>query len=323
MTYAAPDFHPARWLPGGHQQTIWAAFLAPRPKLSLRREIWSTPDGDRIAVDCLDAPPGAPVVILFHGLESSSSGHYAAPLAALLRERGWRGYLINFRGCGGMDNLLPRAYHAGDSAEIAWILARIATAYPTVPRLAVGISLGGNALLKYLGEAGGDAQAILQGAAAVCAPANLVATAAALEHGLGILYSRYFLMQLKRSARRYQRLHPGMADWKKVRAAADLHSFDEWFTAPVHGFSGADLYWQQASAAPWLQDILVPTLLLNSEDDPIVPISAIRASSLSPAITPCFLAHGGHVGFVDGPFPGRLQWLPHALLAYFESIIQP
>ncbi|MGC8504448.1 MAG: YheT family hydrolase [Acidithiobacillus sp.] len=302
---------------------MWAAFLAPRPKVLLRREVWSTPDGDRIAVDCLDAPPEAPVVTLFHGLESSSSGHYAAPLAALLRARGWRGYWINFRGCGGMDNLLPRAYHAGDSAEIAWILARIARQDPAVPRFAVGVSLGGNALLKYLGEAGHDARAILRGAAAVCAPVNLVATAAALEQGLGILYSRYFLRQLKRSARRYRRLHRGMADWNKVLAATDLHSFDECFTAPVHGFSGADGYWQQASAAPWLQSILVPTLLLNSEDDPIVPISAIRAASLSPAITPCFPAHGGHVGFVDGPFPGRLQWLPHALLAYFESIIQP
>lgn len=318
-----PDFHPPRWLPGGHQQTLWAAFLAPRPKVLLRREVWSTPDGDRIAVDCLDAPPQAPVVTLFHGLESSSSGHYAAPLAALLRARGWRGYWINFRGCGGMDNLLPRAYHAGDSAEIAWILARIARQGPAVPRFAVGVSLGGNALLKYLGEAGHDARAILRGAAAVCAPVNLVATAAALEQGLGILYSHYFLRQLKRSARRYRRLHPGMADWNKVLAATDLHSFDDCFTAPVHGFSGADGYWQQASAAPWLQSILVPTLLLNSEDDPIVPISAIRAASLSPAITPCFPAHGGHVGFVDGPFPGRLQWLPHALLAYFESIIQP
>ncbi|WP_226856766.1 YheT family hydrolase [Acidithiobacillus concretivorus] len=313
------DFQPPWWSRGGHQQTIWAPFFARSGKVPLRREIWTTPDHDQVAVDWIDAPPNAPVVILFHGLGSSSRGHYALALASALRHRGWGGCFINFRGCGGIDNRLPRSYHAGDSAEIAWMLEKVAKILPDRHRYAVGVSLGGNALLKYLGEQGGNANAVLSKAAGVCAPIDLVATAEFLQKGNIRFYNRYFLTNMKQSVRRLQRRYPELADWSQVFSAKNLYDFDEHFTAPVHGFAGAQSFWEEGSSAPLLRHITVPTLLLNSADDPIVPIASVRSALLSPAITPCVTPHGGHVGFMSGPFPGRLDWLPHTLLDYFDG----
>ncbi|WP_414041351.1 YheT family hydrolase [Acidithiobacillus sp. M4-SHS-6] len=300
-------------------QTVWAPFFARPGRASFRREIWTTPDQDQVAVDWIDAPPCAPVVILFHGLGSSSRGHYALALAVALRQRGWAGCFINFRGCGGIDNRLPRSYHAGDSAEIAWMLEKVARLLPDRQRYAVGVSLGGNALLKYLGEQGNDAERVLSKAAGVCAPIDLVATAEFLQKGSVRFYNRYFLISMKKTARRFQRRYPEMANWSRVFSARNLYDFDEYFTAPVHGFAGAQVFWEKGSSAPLLRHISLPTLLLHSMDDPIVPIASVRSAVLSPAITPCITEHGGHVGFMTGPFPGHLGWLPNTLLEYFEG----
>ena len=314
-------FHPPWWSRGGDFQTIWAPFFARSDPIDFRREIWETPDGDRVAVDWVDASAAAPVVMLFHGLASSSQGHYARALAAGLRRRGWAGCFINFRGCGGMDNLLPRSYHAGDSAEIRWMLERATALLPCRPRYAVGVSLGGNALLKYLGEAGDEAHKNLESAAAVCAPVDLVATAEYLQSSHLRFYNRYFLEKMKASVRRYESRYPGMTDWPRVFSAKSVYDFDEYFTAPVHGFSGAMHLWKEGSAAPLLPQIQVPTLLLNSADDPIVPVDSLRNVQISPAVTRCITEQGGHVGFIEGAFPGHLRWLPNTLLDYFERRI--
>ncbi|WP_163097488.1 alpha/beta fold hydrolase [Acidithiobacillus ferrianus] len=316
-------FHPPWWSRDGHVQTIWAPFFARSGNADFRREIWQTPDADRLAVDWVDAPAGAPVVILFHGLGSSSRGHYARALAEALRQREWAGCFINFRGCGGMDNLLPRSYHAGDSAEIRWMLERAAALMPERPRYAVGVSLGGNALLKYLGEAGDTALEVLRRAAAVCAPIDLAATAAHLQKGPIHLYGRYFLKNMKTSVRRYRTRYPDLVHWPRVFSAKSLYDFDQYFTAPVHGFSAARQFWAEGSAAPLLSRIRVPTLLLHSADDPIVPIDVVRRVRISASVTRCITRQGGHVGFVDGPFPGHLRWLPNTLLDYFERKIVP
>jgi len=316
-------FCPPWWSRGGDFQTIWAPFFARSDPVDFRREIWETPDGDRVAVDWVDASAGAPVVILFHGLASSSRGHYARSLAAGLRRRGWAGCFINFRGCGGIDNLLPRGYHAGDSAEIRWMLERATALFPRRPRYAVGVSLGGNALLKYLGEAGDEARKNLERAAAVCAPIDLVATAEYLQSSHLRFYNQYFLQKMKTSVRRYEARYPDMADWPRVFSAKSVYDFDEYFTAPVHGFSGARHLWEEGSAAPLLSHINVPTLLLNSADDPIVPVDSLRNVQISPAVTRCITEQGGHVGFIDGAFPGHLRWLPNTLLDYFERKMIP
>ncbi len=141
------------WLPGGHLQTLWAYFL-PIPPIGLRRERWERADGDFNDLAWLDGPPDAPLVVLFHGLEGSAHSHYAVSLMCALRARGWRGVVAHFRGCSGTPNRLPRAYHAGDSAEIAALLAHVHSKAHPAPLYAVGVSLGGNALLKWLGEYG-------------------------------------------------------------------------------------------------------------------------------------------------------------------------
>ncbi|MFA7495803.1 MAG: alpha/beta fold hydrolase [Acidithiobacillus sp.] len=316
-------FDPPWWSRGGHLQTVWAPFFAKSGPANFRREIWETPDHDKVAVDWIDAADDAPVVILFHGLGSSSRGHYARALAEALRKQGWGGCFINFRGCGGIDNCLPRSYHAGDSPEIAWMLQRCAQILPNRSRYAVGVSLGGNALLKYLGEAGPEALQYIHRAAAVCAPIDLVATAQFLQKGHVRFYNHYFLKSMKATVRRYQQRYPEMADWPQVFSAKTLYAFDEYFTAPVHGFAGAQVFWEQGSAAPLLTQVAVPTLLLHSEDDPIVPIASVREVSLSPAITPCITQYGGHVGFMNGRFPGHLGWLPDILLQYFAQRSAP
>jgi hypothetical protein len=313
------------WLPGGNAQTVYAALAAPRPRVAYHRERWDTPDGDFIDLDWVVAPSvisrrsspeAAPLVVLFHGLEGSSRSHYALALMAAVRDRGWRGVVVHFRGCGGELNRLPRAYHSGDSAEVDWILRRLR---PRNPRLfAVGVSLGGNALLKWLGETGAPAAAVLDGAAAVSAPVDLMAAGNALDHGFNIIYVRQFLSTMKRKSLAKLARYPGLFDAARVRAAGTLREFDDIVTAPLHGFRNTDDYWTRASAKPWLRTIEVPVLVLNARNDPFLPASALPAPhEAAPAVLLEQPPDGGHAGFVSGHFPGSLGWLPQRVLEFF------
>lgn len=229
--------------------------------------------------------------------------------------RGWHGVVSHFRGCGGAVNTLPRAYHAGDSAEVAWLLARLAS--EGRPLCAVGVSLGGNMLLKHLGEAG--ASAPLCAAAAVSAPLDLAAAGRMLERGLARqLYTRMFLRTLKPASLATARRHPGLIDVRRAQASRTLREFDDAVTAPLHGFAGVEDYWARASAKPWLRQIARPTLVLNARNDPFLPATALPGpDQASAAVTLEFPAEGGHVGFASGGFPGRLDWLPQRLLDFF------
>lgn len=321
MPFISLPFKPPRLLRDGNLQTLYAALLTPCPPASYRRTRWDTPDGDFIDLDWLDGPGDAPLVALFHGLESGAQGHYARALAAALRARGWRMAAPYFRGCSGEPNRLARAYHAGDSAEIAWILERL-RARQRGPLFAVGVSLGGNMLLKYLGERGAAAQDLLTGAATVCAPVDLGAAGAALGRGFNRLYSQYFLWSLKRNARSRLRRFPGLYAPAALRRAFSIRAFDDIVTAPLHGFDGVDDYWRRASSKPFLSAIAVPTLLLNTLDDPFLPAAVLPGrAQVSPAVTLDYQRFGGHVGFVQGPFPGNLDWLPAYLMRYFDQFV--
>jgi len=316
------------WLPGGHAQTIYASALARRARVAYRRERWETPDSDFIDLDWLDETSDArrqtpataakvPLVVLFHGLEGSSGGHYALALMAELRSRGLRGVVAHFRGCSGEPNRLPRAYHSGDAGEIDWILRRL-RARSTGPLFAAGISLGGNALLKWLGESGASATAVVERAAAVSAPLDLMAAGDALGRGFNLLYARHFLVTLKAKSVAKLARHPGLYDAARVRAARTLREFDDLVTAPLHGFSGTDDYWTRASSKPGLKHIQVPTLVINARNDPFLPAPALPGpADVSGAVTLEQPGEGGHVGFVSGPFPGRLDWLPRRILGFF------
>jgi predicted alpha/beta-fold hydrolase len=319
-SYSAPW-----WLPGGNAQTVYAALAAPRPRVAYRRERWDTPDGDFIDLDWIDPPSLAahhpslgdpPLVVLFHGLEGSSRSHYALALMAAVRDRGWRGVVVHFRGCGGELNRLPRAYHSGDSAEVDWILRRLR---PRNSRLfAIGVSLGGNALLKWLGETGAPAAAVLDAAAAVSAPVDLMAAGDALDRGFNLVYVRHFLSSMKRKSLAKLARYPGLFDAARVRAAGTLREFDDIVTAPLHGFKNTDDYWTRASAKPWLRTIEVPALVLNARNDPFLPASALPAPrEAAPSVLLEQPPDGGHAGFVSGRFPGDLGWLPARVLGFF------
>jgi predicted alpha/beta-fold hydrolase len=183
----------------------------------------------------------------------------------------------------------------------------------------VGVSLGGNALLKWLGERGDGAGEVVDRAAAVSAPMDLMAGGDALGHGLALLYGRHFLVTLKRHTANKGERFPGLFDAERVRRARTLRDFDNAFTAPVHGFRDTDDYWTRASSKPWLGAIRVPTLVVNARDDPFLPESALPTErEVSDAVTLEFTSRGGHVGFVSGPFPGDIEWLPRRLLHFFE-----
>jgi uncharacterized protein len=333
------------WLPGGNLQTIWGARLARRhagPHPLFVRERWTTPDGDFIDVDFLDeartaqpgaardparsAPPGAidprPWLVLFHGLEGGAGSHYGVGFAALARERGWRYVVPHFRGCSGELNLAPRAYHSGDYEEVGWILQRL-RARSAAPLLVVGVSLGGNALLRWAQEAGDEAAQVAAAIAAVSAPIDLAAAGAAIDRGFNRqVYARMFLRTMKPKALAKWQQHPGLFDRERLQRARTLYEFDDVFTAPLHGFRDTPDYWRRAAARPHLARIRIPALLLNARNDPFVPASSLPApgaAEVGPWVQVWQPAHGGHVGFPGGGFPGDVLTLPRAVTDWLVS----
>jgi uncharacterized protein len=259
-----------------------------------------------------------PLVVLFHGLEGNSRSQYSLGLMATVRERGMRGVVVHFRGCSGELNRLPRAYHSGDAQEIDWILRRLRAQIGIAPLYAVGVSLGGNALLKWLGESGGDAAGVIAAAAAVSAPLDLMASGDALGQGFNLVYARNFLDTLRAKSLSKLERHPGLYDADAVRRSRTLREFDDLVTAPLHGFRNTDDYWTRASSKPGLKNVRVPTLVINARNDPFLPAAALPGpGDVSAAVTLEQPEEGGHVGFVSGAFPGNLGWLPRRLLEFF------
>ena len=302
------------WLPGGHLQTIYASLRRP-PRVPLQRERWDTPDGDFIDVDFAGDATSARRLALFHGLEGSADSHYARAIAAHFAVNGWRVAIAHFRGCSGEPNRKPRAYHSGDTEEIDWVLRKLQP-----PVSAIGMSLGGNALLKWLGERGDEARAVVRCAVAVSAPIDLAAAGNALDRGINrLLYTRHFLSTLKPKSLAKLAQFPGLFDAATVRAARCFRDFDDVVTAPLHGFNGVDHYWSAASSGPYLEHIRVPTLLINARNDPFLPEHALLAAArrAAPCVVLEFPRTGGHAGFLTGPFPGR-PWLPQRLLEFLE-----
>jgi hypothetical protein len=312
--YAAPF-----WLPGGDLQTIWAAVIG-GPKVDYRRQRWELPDGDFLDLDWVDGPTNAPLVVLFHGLEGDSRSPYALHLMAALKQRGWRGVVPHFRGCSGEPNRLPRGYHSGDTAEIDLILRRLHQANGHAPIYAAGVSLGGNALLKWLGESGAAARETVRAAVAISAPLDLPAAGAALDQGFSRVYTARFLKTLKAKALAKLDRFPGLYDRRAVEEIDTIKAFDTLVTAPLHGYRDADDYWARAASKPGLKSIGVPTLIINARNDPFMPGEVLPTpDQVSPLVSLDFPATGGHVGFVTGPFPGASGWLPERLLEFFAA----
>ncbi|MEW6099553.1 MAG: alpha/beta fold hydrolase [Pseudomonadota bacterium] len=327
-TYLPPSWMPSAGTLGGNVQTIWPALFGKRfegQRPLYRRERWTTPDGDFIDVDWLvDAgspapasPTQRPLLVLFHGLEGSSRSHYAEAFAHAAGQAGWRFAVPHFRGCSGEMNLAPRAYHSGDYEEVGWMLGRLRDAHAG-PMLAVGVSLGGNALLRWAEEAGETAARTVRAVASISAPLDLAAGGAAIGTGFNrLVYTRMFLRTMKPKALRKWAQHPGLFDRERLAAARNLYEFDNVFTAPLHGFRDTDDYWSRASSKPHLHLIRVPALVLNALNDPFVPAASLpRPHEAGRCVTLWQPPHGGHVGFPGGGWPGHVMTLPQEVLGW-------
>jgi len=315
------DYRAPWWLPGGNLQTIWPALYARRffgEHPQYRRERWIAPDGDFIDIDWLvqSAAPAesATLLVLFHGLEGSSRSHYSEAFADFCAERGVAFAVPHFRGCSGELNQGPRAYHSGDHEEIGWILSRLRSLH-SGPMVAVGVSLGGNALMRWAGEMGERARDVVSAVASVCSPLDLAAGSCAIGRGFNrLVYTTMFLRSMRPKALEKLQQHPGLFDRARLLAARDLYAFDDIFTAPLHGFRGADDYYARASAKPHLHRVRVPALALNALNDPFIPAASLpRPAEVGDCVTLWQPRHGGHVGFPDGHLPGHVRRMPDAV----------
>jgi len=332
--YRAPKWLFGTGVLGGNAQTIWPALCGKRfrgaaPRFDRTR--LTTPDGDFVDFDWLQsadaqlkARPNAPLLVLFHGLEGSSGSHYAQAFAHWARDHGWHFVVPHFRGCSGELNLAARAYHSGDFEEIGWMLAQCRARHGLTgcgPMLAVGVSLGGNALLRWAEEAGESAARMVSAVAAVSSPIDLAAGGHAIGRGFNRhVYTRMFLRSMVPKALRKLDQHPGLFSRERMQAARNLYEFDNVFTAPVHGFKDTADYWKRGSAQPHLAQIRIPALVLNARNDPFVPGASLpQVGEVGTHVTLWQPAHGGHVGFPSGRFPGHVMGLPDRVMAWMES----
>ena len=312
------------WLPGGHLQTIWPALYAKRfsnAPVEWRRERWTTPDQDFVDVDFCEAAASdsaKPLLVLFHGLEGSSSSHYAEAFADWAVQNKCDLAIPHFRGCSGSLNTAPRAYHSGDHAEIDFFLRKFKQQADAAQRpglVAAGVSLGGNALMRWAGEQGQEAQKQVKAVASICSPLDLAASGKAIGEGFNRqVYTRMFLRSMKPKALAKLKQHPGLFDAQRMLDSKDLYEFDNVFTAPLHGFQNTDDYWRRASALPLMANIQIPALALNALNDPFIPADSLPSThTVSSCVELWQPPHGGHVGFAKGSIPGHLKAMPEAV----------
>lgn len=326
MPVVTPDYKAPRWAAGAHMQTIVAAKFCKRPSVTYRRERWDTPDADFVDVDWVTpepVDPKTPILLHIHGLEGSSKSHYAMALMNAVAKRGWRGLVSHFRGCSGELNRTMRAYHAGDTAEVKWLLESVRARYPEAPIYLVGVSLGGNQVALFLGQQGEAARELVTAAVSVGAPVDLVAGSNLMRQGFNRMYSTMFLETLIPKALKKLEQFPELAKFytpEQMKACKHFYDFDSLFTAPVHGYKNAMDYWTRCSAKPHLKNVRVPLLLLNAKNDPFLPPWALpTASEVSEFVWLDQPEEGGHIGFPLGHPPGRLDYLPNRIMRFFDE----
>lgn len=318
---AESEFKPAWWLPDPHSQTLWPHLFKPRREPPLREERLTLPDGDFVDL-CWTKNNDGPVIALFHGLEGCIRSHYASRMMAAVEARHWRGVFMHFRGCSGELNRLDRSYHSGETGDIGFLLDTLRDRYPDAPLFAIGYSLGGNALLKYLGERGEDTP--LDAAVTVSVPFLLANGARRLNTGVSRLYQRHLMRSLHgKVLRKFHGRRPGFTP-EEVGRLNSFYQFDDYFTAPLHGFAGADDYYERCSSRQYLKAIRRPVLILHTRDDPFMTPEAIpEERELSSAVQLELSDRGGHVGFVAGAVPGRpVYWLERRIPRFLSEQLQ-
>ncbi|HVV68873.1 MAG TPA: hydrolase [Gammaproteobacteria bacterium] len=313
-------FKPAWWLRNRHLQTIWPTLFRRRIKnLPLWRERIELPDGDFIDLDWTGHPK-APLVLILHGLEGSIFSPYARGMLQALHHHGWCGVFMHFRGCSGEDNRLLRAYHAGDTEDIAYILKILQQRSSGLPMAAIGFSLGGNILLKWLGQT--QEKNLLSAAVAISVPFDLHKSVQTITTGFSKIYEKYILNCLCKKTRRKLQSQINTRQFPKISSLKTLYDFDNQVTAPLHGFNDAMEYYALSSCRQYLSNIQVPTLLLQAKDDPFVtPDSLPQPHELASAIQFELTAKGGHVGFVSGELWKVRYWLEERVPQFLSQYL--
>ncbi|HJU88684.1 MAG TPA: hydrolase [Gemmatimonadaceae bacterium] len=318
-----PSYRAAWWLPGPHLQTLWGRIGRRAPAIATRIERWDTPDGDFIDVHRLDGAPDVPRLVLLHGLEGSPRSHYAAGLFAQARRHGWAMDALVFRSCGDEPNRLVRSYHSGETGDFDFVMRRLAAAEPAQPLLLAGVSLGGNVLLKWLGERGENVPDTVIAAAAVSVPYDLAKSALHIDRGFARIYQAHFLRSLRRKAEEKRRRFPDAIRAEAIARARSIWTFDDGVTAPIHGFRDAADYYAQSSSLGFLSKIRVRTLLLSAVDDPFLPPEVLQRvaniAASNSVLTTEFTTQGGHVGFVGGMPWGPRYYLEERVMAFLEE----
>ena len=311
-------FKPAWWLPGAHLQTLYPSLCRRRCRPELHRERLELPDGDFLDLDWNGESEG-PIVLVLHGLEGSLESHYTGCILAALGAQGYRAVLMYFRGCSGVPNRLRRSYHSGDTGDLQSVIEHITRRYPHRPLAVIGYSLGGNVLLKWLGELGGRAPVAT--AVAVSVPFELNAAAVKLEHGFSRIYQHYLLGKLRRSVIARSQHQPAPVPLEELGTLSTFRTFDDTITAPLHGFRDVDDYYTRSSSRQYLHRIAVPALIIHARDDPFLPAGAIpNERELGEKVTLELSPRGGHVGFVAGNLPLRAHyWLEARICAHLRE----
>jgi uncharacterized protein len=323
-----PEFRPAWWLPGPHLQTAWGRVARSRRQVAFVREVLETPDDDELVLDHVEGPAGRPRLLVLHGLEGSSYSVYVQGLLAAAARRGWRGTAMNFRSCARdparlsrmLPNRRPRLYHSGETSDLDSVVASLAAREPEALLFAVGASLGGNVLLKWLGENPGQRR--VAAAAAISTPYDLAAGSRHLETAFGRFYVGGFLKTLRVKAADVARRFPEAAagiDLERVARSRTFWDFDDAATGPLHGFAGAEDYYARSSSLNFLSRIETPTLCLSAQDDPFLPVSALERAGItaSPRVTFLVTREGGHIGFVSSA--GSRYWAEELTMGWFEQ----
>jgi len=315
-------FKPAWWLPGPHLQTLWPTLLRKKPKgLILERERLELPDGDFLDLDWTATQGKGPLVLILHGLEGSVDSSYAQGMLAAIVENQWRGVFMHFRGCSGEPNRMIRSYHSGETRDLARVVQHIRKREPNTPLAAIGFSLGGNVLLKWLGETGEDSP--LEAAAAISVPFELDKAALRMQHGFSRIYQWHLLACLRKRLGdqfREQDVEYGLTALSGVKT---LWDFDEKVTAPMYGFASADEYYKRSSSRRYLSKIRTPTLLVQALDDPFMTDDLIpELEELPNNIELEVTAGGGHVGFVAGLLPWKsTYWLEQRVPEFLQKYL--
>jgi uncharacterized protein len=302
-------YSPAWWIPGGHLQTLWGKLFRRQAPAPTTVERWNTPDGDFLELHRLVAESEAPRVLLLHGLEGTVRSHYAQALLNEAAVRNWGADLLIFRSCGSELNHTRRFYHSGETTDLAFVLEKIVHQFPAAPLALAGVSLGGNVLLKFLGERGSNLPHQLKAAAAISVPFDLARSSVRINRGFSRFYQQFFLNSLKEKAQEKAMRFPDLAPREEIAALKTLEDFDNLITGPLHGFRDAHDYYERSSSLPWLHRIRLNTLLLSAVDDPMLPPEVLdevrELAKNNPALDLEFVQKGGHAGFVTGSVPGR------------------